>query len=437
MLTGVSGSYWRADREGTALQRVSGIAFKTKEDLKNYITLIEEAKLYDHRRLGKQLDLFSFHDEAPGMPFFHDKGTKIFNGLIEFMRSLHDEAGYQEIMTPLILNEQLWKTSGHYDHYKENMFFTQIDETVNCVKPMNCPSGLLLYKERPHSYRELPLKVAEFGKVHRWELSGVLHGMFRVRAFTQDDAHIFCTPEQIATEVAGVLKLATKLYNKFGFENVSMAVATRPEKSIGSDDLWDTATEALKNALELVKIDYSIDDGGGAFYGPKIDIHIKDAMGRLWQCGTVQVDFFMPENFELEYIDSDQSRKRPVMIHRAIYGSLERFIGILTEHCRGHFPFWLAPVQARVLTITDKQHEYANGVFDKLKAGGLRVEFDSSGDQISAQIRRAQMDKVPWMIVIGGKEEEKGTVTLRKVDGKQEFDLTVETLLERAQELNK
>ncbi|MBU1008343.1 threonine--tRNA ligase [Candidatus Dependentiae bacterium] len=436
-LLGVSGSYWRADREGIPLQRISGVVFESKDDFEQYVKRVEEAKLYDHRRLGKQLDLFSFHEEAPGIVFFHAKGMKIFNNLVAYLRKLQDDAGYQEVRTPLVLHESLWKTSGHYENYKENMFFTNIEKATHCVRPMNCPGGVLLYKERPHSYRELPLRVAEFGVVHRCELSGVLHGMFRVRGFTMDDAHIYCTPDQVADEVAGVLKLTTQVYKKFGFENLKMALATRPEKSIGSDELWQTGIDALKVGLETSGFKYEINEGEGAFYGPKIEIHIKDAMGREWQCGTVQVDFFLPQNFDIEYIDSDQSRKRPVMIHRAIYGSLERFIGILTEHYRGHFPFWLAPVQACVLTITDKQMEYAGTVLARLKSHGIRVELDESGDQISAQIRHAQLDKIPWMVVIGKKEEAQGTVTLRHVDGKQEFGLTVEDLLARAKELNK
>lgn len=432
-LTAVAGSYWRADKDGIKLQRISGVAFETKEELDAYLRRVEEAKLYDHRRLGKQLDLFSFHDEAPGMVFFHDKGTKIYNKLIDYLRELQDEAGYKEVRTPIILNQSLWERSGHYENYKENMFFTKIDDVSHCVRPMNCPGGVLLYKERPHSYRELPLRTAEFGIDHRCELSGVLHGMFRVRGFTMDDAHIYCTEDQVAEEVANVLALASKVYKKFGFDDVKMALATKPEKSIGSNELWDHATEALQKALEQAGFAYELNEGEGAFYGPKIEICIEDAMGREWQCGTVQVDFFMAENFELEYIDSDQSRKRPVMIHRAIYGSLERFIGILTEHYRGHFPFWLAPVQARILTITDKQHAYAEGVIKTLKEHGIRVEMDMSGDQISAQIRKAQLDKIPWMIVIGKKEEEKQTVTLRHTDGKQEFGLTIEDLLKKAQ----
>jgi threonyl-tRNA synthetase len=435
-LTAVAGSYWRADRDNTPLQRISGVIFESQQELEDYLKRIEEAKLYDHRRLGKQLDLFSFHEEAPGMVFFHDKGTRIFNKLVDHLRGLQDEAGYQEIRTPLILHESLWKTSGHYDNYKENMFFTQIDDATHCVRPMNCPGGVLLYKERPHSYREFPLRIAEFGIDHRCELSGVLHGMFRVRGFTMDDAHIYCRPEQVADEVTEVLRLATKLYKKFGFENIKMALATRPEKSIGSEELWETATEALRKGLEDSGFEYETNEGDGAFYGPKIEIHIKDAMGRSWQCGTVQVDFFLAQNFNLEYIDSDQSRKQPVMIHRALYGSMERFIGILTEHYRGHFPFWLAPVQARILTITDNQREYASGLLADLRKHGVRVELDSSGGQLSAQIRRAQMDKIPWMLVIGKKEQEQGTITLRHVDGKQELGLTLEQVLQKADELN-
>lgn len=430
-LTGVSGSYWRADKEGIPLQRISGIAFQTQEKLDAYLRQVEEAKLYDHRRLGKQLDLFSFHEQAPGIPFFHDKGTKIFNQLISFLRDLQDEGGYQEIRTPIIMHESLWKTSGHYENYKNNMFFTKIDEAVHCIRPMNCPGGILFYKSRPHSYRELPLRIAEFGIDHRYELSGVLHGMFRVRGFTMDDAHIYCTPEQVEDEVGKALELAKKVYKKFGFEKLIIAVATKPEKAIGSDEQWNVAIDVLKSALKNNGHTFDVNEGDGAFYGPKIDLKIEDAMGREWQCGTIQVDFFLPQNFNLEYIDSDQSRKMPVMIHRAIYGSMERFIGILVEHYRGHFPFWLAPVQARILTITDKQKDYAQQVFNTLKQNKIRVELDESGEQISAQIRKAQMDKIPWMLVLGKKEQEQETVTLRYNDGKQEFGLKINDLLKK------
>jgi threonyl-tRNA synthetase len=432
-LTSLSGSYWRADQSGTALQRIYGIAFLTKEDLDSYLKRMEEAKLYDHRKLGKQLDLFSFHDEAPGSPFFHDKGRIIYDKLIEFSRSMQKKAGYQEIKTPIIMRESLWKTSGHYDNYKENMYFTSVDEESYCVRPMNCPSSILIYKEKRHSYRELPLKVSEFGLVHRYELSGTMHGLFRVRSFIQDDAHIYCTEEQMEQEALNVVDLAFKIYEKFDFKNIEMVLSTRPKKSIGSDEYWEKATNALENALKKRGGEYSVDEGGGAFYGPKIDILVEDAIGRKWQCGTVQMDFFLPQNFELEYIDSDQSRKRPVIIHRALYGSVERFFGILVEHFKGRFPFWLAPIQARVLTITDHQRDYAKDIVEKLSEHGVRVELDESGDQIGAQIRNAQNDKLPWMLVIGKKEQEKGTVTLRYPDGKQEFDLTTDDLVSKAQ----
>jgi len=432
-LTSLSGCYWHGDQSGTALQRIYGIAFLTEEDLDAYLQRMKEAELYDHRKLGKQLDLFSFHEEAPGAPFFHDKGRFIYDKLIEFSRGLQKEAGYQEIKTPIIMRESLWKTSGHYDNYKENMYFTSVDDEPYCIRPMNCPSSILIYKEKRHSYREFPLKMAEFGLVHRYELSGTMHGLFRVRSFIQDDAHIYCTEDQIEQEALKVVDLAFKIYEKFDFKNIELVLSTRPEKSMGSPQLWEKATTALENALKKRGGDYSVDEGGGAFYGPKIDILVEDAIGRKWQCGTVQMDFFLPENFKLEYIDSDQSRKRPVMIHRALYGSLERFFGILVEHFKGRFPFWLAPVQARVLSITDHQQKYAQDIVKKLSENGLRVELDEAGDQIGAQIRRAQEDKLNWMLVVGKKEQDKGTITLRHSDGKQEFDLTVDDLISKAQ----
>ena len=431
-LTGISGSYWRADREGQPLQRISGVCFATKEELDAYLQRLEDAKKFDHRRLGKELDLFSFHEQAAGMPFFHDKGTLVYNKLIEYARGLQKEGGYKEIKTPIIMHEGLWKTSGHYDNYKENMYFTQIEDETFCVRPMNCPSSILVYKERPHSYRELPLRTAEFGLVHRNELSGVLHGLLRVRAFTQDDGHIYCTADQIEDEVLGVLKMADELYKKFGFTDIKMALSTKPAKAIGSQELWEAGTKALRSALEKHGVDYVLQEGEGAFYGPKIEMVITDAMGREWQCGTVQVDFFLPERFELTYVDSDQSRKTPVLIHRAIYGSLERFFGILLEHHKGRLPFWLAPLQGRILVITDSQREYASDVARKLCDAGLRVEVDSSGDQIGAQIRRAMGDKLPWLLVIGAKEAQEGTVTLRLPDGTQEFGLSIEKLVEMA-----
>lgn len=433
-LMSISGSYWRADRNGTPLQRITGVAFATKQELDDHLQRLEDLKNYDHRRLGKQLDLFSFHDEAPGMPFFHHKGMLVYQGLIDFMRR-QIRKDYQEIKAPLILDTQLWKTSGHYEFYKENMFFTTIEERSYGVRPMNCVCSALVYKERPHSYRELPLRIAEFGHVHRYELSGTLHGLFRVRTFTQDDAHHYCTLDQIESEVTKLLALARFVYKTFGFERVDMALSTRPEKFMGTVEAWDQATIALKNAFEKEQIPYIIQEGEGAFYGPKIDMKIHDAMGREWQCGTIQVDFNLAKNFELEYVDADQSRKTPVVIHRAILGSIERFFGILLEHHKGHLPFWLTPIQVRVLMITDHQKVYAAQIADQLMNAGLRVELDDTGDQISAQIRRAQVEKIPWMVVVGKKEQEQGTVTLRHVDGKQEFGLTVEALCGKAERM--
>ncbi|KKP24858.1 MAG: Threonine-tRNA ligase [candidate division TM6 bacterium GW2011_GWF2_28_16] len=435
-LTSVAGSYWRADKNNTALQRIYGIAFETEKDLNDYLTQIEEAQKYDHRKLGKQLELFSFHPEAPGSAFFLDKGLKVYNKLIDFMRFML-KRDYQEIKTPMILNESLWHTSGHYENYKNNMYFTTVEDTTYCVKPMNCPAGILVYKEKPKSYREFPLRVAEYGHVYRYELSGVLHGLFRVRSFTQDDAHVFCTPDQVVSEVEKMLKLAIDVYSKFDFKEILMAVSTRPEKYIGDIASWDAATQALKTGLENKGLKYKIKEGEGAFYGPKIEVVLKDMMGREWQCGTIQVDFFMPKNFNIEYIKADQTKDTPVMLHRAIYGSIERFLGILVEHYKGRFPFWLAPVQARVLTITDDVKDYAGLIFDKLFDADIRVEQDKSGDQLSAQVRNAQVEQIPWMIVIGKKEQENKTVTLRHLDGKQEFNLTVDELIKRAQELNK
>ncbi len=434
-LTGLAGSYWRADRTKDVLQRISGVAFLTQEDLDAYHKRVEDAKLYDHRRLGKQLDLFSFHEEAPGMVFFHPKGLQIYNALIDYSRKMQN-ADYQEIKTPIVLNEALWHQSGHYDNYRDNMYFTKTHDESCCVRPMNCPGSILVYNERPHSYRELPLRLSEYGLCHRYELSGVLHGILRVRAFTQDDAHIYCTMEQIVEEVMKVLTLANTMYKRFGFDNVTLVLTTRPEKSIGADEGWDYAIRSLQNALEQAGAPFTIKAGEGAFYGPKIEMHIQDALHRSWQCGTIQVDFFLPENFDMSYIDSDQSRKRPVIIHRAIYGSIERFLGVLLEHYKGAFPFWLAPVQARILVITDGQRSYAAEILQKLKQQNIRVEVDETGDQISAQIRRAQMDKIPWMLVLGKKEQEQQTVTLRDLAGKQEFGLTLDTLIERAQTLN-
>lgn len=435
-LMDISGSYWRANREGIALQRIRGVAFETQEELDAYLQRLEDAKMYDHRKLGKELDLFSFHDEAAGMPFFHSKGLLVYNKLIEYMRKLHAD-DYQEISTPLMMSEEIWKTSGHYNFYKDNMYFTEIDEKPMAVKPMNCPGSVMVFNERPRSYRELPLRLAEFGHVHRHELSGVLHGLFRVRAFKQDDHHIYCTIDQVEQEVARLLTLADTVYKAFGFEKIIMNLSTRPEKSMGTDEYWEKATQALINAFQVSGIEYRIQEGDGAFYGPKIDMQIEDTMGRLWQCGTIQVDPNISNNFDCTYVASDQSRQRPVVVHSAIYGSLERFIGIMLEHCKGKLPFWVSPVQARILMITDQQGEYGTALANHLRIAGIRVELDRHGDKLSAQVRRAQVDKIPWMLVVGQKEAEGKTVTLRTLDGKQEFGLTWDILVERAAELNK
>jgi threonyl-tRNA synthetase len=435
-LLGISGSYWRADKNNQALQRISGVIFSTEQDMLDWEREKEEAAQADHRRIGKQQDLFSFNDVAAGFPFFHPKGLIIFNKLMEWMRAAQ-KGTYAEVKTPQIMSETLWKTSGHYDHYRDKMYFTSIDDQTHCIKPMSCPGGMLLFREKPRSYRELPMRLSEFGLVHRHELSGVLHGLFRVRAFTQDDAHIFCTPDQLESEIAHVIKLACNTYTSFGFEKVTMALATKPADAMGSDELWEKATNALRNALIINNVPYTTREGDGAFYGPKVDMYIEDAMGRQWQCGTVQVDFFMPQKFNLTYIASDQSRQVPVVVHRAIYGSLERFMGILLEHYKGNLPFWLAPVQVKLLTITDAQKDYARSITAQLDKIGIRSELDESSDPIAGQIKTAQQEKVPVMLVLGKKEASNNTVTIRHRDGKQEPDISVEELLKRVGDLNK
>jgi len=435
-LFSISGSYWRANRDGQALQRITGTAFFSEQDFKDYEQRREDALRYDHRRLGKELDLFSFHDEGAGFPFFHPKGKKIINILTQFIRTKLERDGYQEISTPIMLSEDLWKRSGHYAHYKDNMYFCHKDEQTYAVKPMNCPGSTLLFSERPRSYRELPMRLADFGTLHRFELSGVLHGLFRVRAFSQDDAHIFCTQDQIEQEVLSAVRMIYEVLKKFDFTRIVVGVSTRPANALGSDEYWQKATDALKDALTKENIPFEIYEGEGAFYGPKIEFRIEDTMGRMWQCSTVQVDFFMPENFDLSYITSEGIKARPVMIHRAIYGSFERFFGILLEHYKGNLPFWLAPVQVKVLTITDEQKEYARNLAQELKTQGIRVEIDESSDPISGQIKSAQLQRVPWMLVLGKKEVANNTITLRYVDGKQEFGLTLEQILEKAKELS-
>lgn len=433
----ISGSYWRADRDGQPLQRITGTAFETAKDFRTYEKKVEDALKYDHRRLGKQLDLFSFHDEGVGFPFFHHKGKLIIKKMISYLRDLLDKADYLEIETPVMLSDDLWKRSGHYKHYKDNMFFSTIEDKNYAVRPMNCPGAILLFKERPRSYRNLPMRLSEFGKVHRFELSGVLHGLFRVRAFTQDDGHIFCTPDQIEEEILKTIEITMHLLKKFGFEDIKVALSTKPEKAMGDDALWDKATKALESALKKANIDYTINEGDGAFYGPKIDFQIKDSMDREWQLTTIQLDFFQPKNFDLEYVTSAGTKARPVMIHRALYGSLERFLGILIEHYKGNLPFWIAPVQARVLTITDDQKKYAQSIYNKLKESGIRAELDESSDPISGQIKAAQLEKIPWMIVVGNKEMTNNTVTLRFLNGKQEFGISIDELIKRASEENK
>ena len=409
----VAGAYWHGDATQKMLQRVYGTAWRTQKELDDHLHRLEEAKKRDHRVLGKQLDLFSFSEMGPGFAFMHPKGMVIWNKVIDFWRSVHDRFGYTEIKTPIILNEALWHKSGHWDNYKENMYFTTVDDTTYAIKPMNCPGGCLVYKTRQHSYREFPLRVAELGLVHRHEASGVMHGLFRVRQFTQDDAHIFCTPALIESEIVGVIDLTFEIYQAFGFDDVHIELSTKPEKHIGSDEIWDTATESLKKALEQRHIDYQINEGDGAFYGPKIDFHIKDCLNRSWQLGTIQLDFSMPERFGLTYTDEDNTEKTPVMIHRAVLGSFERFIGILIEHYAGGMPVWLAPEQVRVLTISEKSNDYATYVMDRISDLKLRATCDLSGEKIGAKIAKAHAEKLPCMLVVGPKEAESETVNVR------------------------
>jgi len=414
-LTHLAGAYWRGDETRPMLQRIYGTAFWDRKSLEAHLAQLEEARRRDHRRLGAELDLFSFHEEGPGFAFFHPRGTVVWNALVAFWRDVHRRHGYGEIRTPLILSESLWHQSGHWDHYHDNMYFTTIDDRAFAVKPMNCPGGLLVYKSRPHSYKELPIKNAELGLVHRHEKSGVLHGLMRVRQFTQDDAHVFCLPEQTAEEVAKVIALVQELYAPFGFDEVLVELSTRPHAhTIGSDAMWTMATEALREALGTSGMDYTVNEGEGAFYGPKIDFHLKDCLGRTHQCGTIQADFAMPERFDITYVGADNAEHRPVMIHRAIYGSLERFLGILIEHFGGAFPLWLAPVQAVVLPVSEKFDAYAVSVRDRLLGRSLRVEADLRSDKVGAKIRDATMQKVPYMLVVGGREAEAGTVAVRE-----------------------
>jgi threonyl-tRNA synthetase len=409
----VAGAYWHGDPTQKMLQRIYGTAWPTPKDLDDYLRRLVEAKARDHRVLGKQLDLFSFNEAGPGFAFMHARGMVIWNAIVDFWRGVHDRYGYEEIRTPVILNEQLWHQSGHWDNYKENMYFTDVDNVGYAIKPMNCPGGCLVYKTRQHSYREFPMRVAELGLVHRHEASGVMHGLFRVRQFTQDDAHIFCTPEQIKSEIVGVIELTFEIYRAFGFEDFHIELSTQPEKHIGSDQIWETATHALKEALEYKGIEYQINEGDGAFYGPKIDFHIRDCLKRSWQLGTIQLDFSMPERFGLVYTDKDNTDKTPVMIHRAVLGSFERFIGILIEHYGASFPLWLSPEQVRILPISEKSNEYAEKVWIRLKEANLRCRCDSSDEKIAAKIARAHSEKLPYMLVVGPREAQSETVNVR------------------------
>ena len=408
----LAGAYWRGDEHNQMLTRLYATAFAKKDELEAYITMMEEAKKRDHRKLGKELGLFMMHEAGPGFPFFLPKGMVLKNTLLDYWREIHRKAGYVEISTPVILNRSLWETSGHWDHYKNNMYTTVIDGEDYAIKPMNCPGGVLVYASEPRSYRDLPLRMGELGLVHRHEKSGQLHGLMRVRCFTQDDAHIFMTPEQIKDEIKGVAGLINEVYSLFGFQ-YHVELSTRPEDSMGSDEDWEMATDALRSALDELQLPYVVNEGDGAFYGPKIDFHLVDCIGRTWQCGTIQLDFQLPQRFELEYVGADGEKHRPIMIHRVVFGSIERFIGILIEHFAGAFPTWLAPVQVKVLPISDKYMDYAQSVLNKLTEAGIRAEVDTRAEKIGYKIREAQTAKIPYMLVVGQKEEEENTVSVR------------------------
>ena len=419
-LTSLAGAYWRGDEKNAMLTRIYGTAFATKDELAAHLEALELARQRDHRRIGRDLDLFSFHEEGPGFPFFHAKGMRIWNAIIDYWRAEHVAAGYEEIRTPQILRRELWELSGHWENYKDNMYFTEIDEQPFAVKPMNCPGGLLVYKSRRRSYRDLPLRLAELGQVHRHEMSGVLHGLFRVRYFTQDDAHIYCTPEQLEEEVRGVVRFMHRIYAAFGFSDVKIELSTRPDKSIGSDEMWERAEGTLSRVLDAetgadgAPLAYVLNPGDGAFYGPKIDFHIRDVMGRTWQCGTIQVDFAMPERLDITYTGADNEEHRPVMIHRALLGSIERFMGILLEHYGGNLPTWLAPVQALVIPIADRHAAYGHEVLGALEQAGIRADLDQRGESMGKRIRDGQLQKVPYLLVVGDKEQETREVAVRE-----------------------
>lgn len=432
-LTSCTGAYWRGSEKNKMLSRIYATAFPKASELEEYLDRLEEAKKRDHRKLGKELGLFTLMDEGPGFPFFLPKGMILKNTLIDYWREVHTRAGYQEISTPMMMNRALWERSGHWDHYKDNMYTTVIDETDFAIKPMNCPGGLLVYKTQLHSYRDLPLRLGELGLVHRHELSGALHGLMRVRCFTQDDAHIFMTKEQIKDEIKGVVALIDEVYSLFGFK-YHVELSTRPEDSMGSDEDWEVATDSLKDALEEIGLDFVINEGDGAFYGPKIDFHLEDSLGRTWQCGTIQLDFQLPERFELEYTGADGEKHRPVMIHRVVFGSIERFIGILIEHFAGAFPLWLAPEQVKIIPVSDKQLDYAKDLLSKLEAEHIRASIDDRSEKMGYKIRQAQLEKIPYMLVVGDKEMEDGTVSVRSRKdgdvGKLSLDELVSKLVE-------
>lgn len=417
-LLSLAGAYWRGDEHNRMLTRIYGISFPKASMLDEYLYMVEEAKRRDHRKLGKELGLFFFSDKGPGFPFFLPKGMILKNVLIDYWRRIHEREGYQEISTPMILERSLWETSGHWDHYRENMYTTTIDDVDFAVKPMNCPGGMLVYKMEPHSYRELPIRLGELGTVHRHEKSGQLHGLMRARCFTQDDAHIFMTKEQMLSEIQGVVRLIDEVYTGFGFQ-YHVELSTRPEDSMGTDEEWEMATDALRKAIENMGMDYVVNEGDGAFYGPKLDFHLTDSIGRTWQCGTIQLDFQLPQRFEAEYIGEDGQKYRPIMIHRVVFGSIERFIGILIEHFAGKFPLWLAPVQVRVLPVSDKFMDYGREIADALKAKHIRVELDERNEKLGYKIREARKDRIPYMLIVGAKEEEQKMVSVRKRDAEE------------------
>lgn len=432
-LTSIAGAYWRGNEKNKMLTRIYGTAFPKAAELEAYLTMLEEAKKRDHRRLGKELGLFALLDEGPGFPFFLPKGMILKNTLINYWREIHRREGYVEVSTPMMLNRGLWETSGHWDHYKENMYTTVIDDVDFAVKPMNCPGGMLVYKLEPHSYRELPLRIGELGQVHRHEKSGALHGLFRVRCFTQDDAHIFMTKEQITEEIKNVARLIDEVYSLFGFK-YHVELSTRPEDSMGSDEDWEVATEGLRKALDDLGLPYVVNEGDGAFYGPKIDFHLEDSIGRTWQCGTIQLDFQLPLRFGAEYIGADGEKHRPITIHRVAFGSIERFIGILIEHFAGKFPTWLAPVQTKVIPISDKHLDYASKVYKALEEAGIRTELDTRAEKVGYKIREAQLQKIPYMIITGAKEEEEGTVSVRYRDSGENVTMTLDEFVAKIKE---